>query len=446
MTVNYKYTDNEEKFYWGTLDDGRYYTLSNDTFSICRKDFTDIVDSPRDIIENWKNVNTLKKYDIPSKIEKINELTKEIVSNAKNVPDYNTYKFQESMAEVRNSNDKERAKMTLEEFILKYIKDDNFKTTPLGNWEVEQGNLQLFEWGGEISVSINKNDITGMYPYGWTSEIEDEHLQLMLDAVKERSSIINESKETTNNFIKDAFTNASKIQFGDKNYQEVMLAQRIAGPTNAGSSYEGVTADELKSSIFNAKWSETTHESVDAEKGYRVFTTEDLPKGIVGIADIKDMPENAEFYAIDPKQTGKISIGISSEYMKDNAPVTNTTYMITGPEMIDGEELQVVQTFHPGEPVSPSIISTEEIQDGTKLSKSEATNLGFDKCKFISPEMVQEYDKKAAEQTASKGSTKNIIESAHVKEILQKKQSSKASDSIQSPNADKDTIDDKDTL
>ena len=133
MTVNYKYTDNEEKFYWGTLDDGRYYTLSNDTFSICRKDFTDIVDSPRDIIESWKNVNTLKKYDIPSKIEKINELTKEIVSNAKNVPDYNAYKYQKSMAEARNSNDKEKAKMTPEELVQKYDKKAAEQTAPKGS-------------------------------------------------------------------------------------------------------------------------------------------------------------------------------------------------------------------------------------------------------------------------------------------------------------------------
>lgn len=282
------------------------------------------------------------------------------------------------------------------------------------------GSLRLYDPYNDVNeyqLYINSSLVTSYKNY--YDKVEDNIKHEIESTMK---------SEAINDFVKGAFINASKIQFGDKNYQEVMLAQRIAGPTNAGSSYEDITDTKLKIAILSANWSETTHKSVDAEKGYRVFTTKDLPKGIVGIADIKEMPENAEFYAIDPKHTGNISIGISSEYMKDNAPVTNTTYLITGPEMINGKELQVVQTFHPGEPVSPSIISTEEIKDGTKLSKYEATHLGFDKCKFISPEMIKEYNKENEKASIFTAQLRTDSITPHRKGIKESKDYKQASD------------------
>ena len=41
----------------------------------------------------------------------------------------------------------------------------------------------------------------------------------------------------------------------------------------------------------------------------------------------------------------------------------------------------VVFTFHPGEPVRPSLLEVSDCHNGTKLTKVEALNLGFDLAK-----------------------------------------------------------------
>ena len=55
------------------------------------------------------------------------------------------------------------------------------------------------------------------------------------------------------------------------------------------------------------------------------------------------------------------------------------TNVILGKENINGKDEDVVFTFHPGEPVKPSEVETQEIPDGTRLSKEEAKKLGCNK-------------------------------------------------------------------
>lgn len=192
-----------------------------------------------------------------------------------------------------------------------------------------------------------------------------------------------------NEFVKKALNNAKKLIMGkdeegnDKTYLDVMLNQRIEGKNNAGSSYKVDSKEELYQKLISQEWSETTHP--DVMPGCKVFKSN--LAGLEGILDIDDLPDDVELYAIDPKETGKIGIGAGNI---EKNPVKET-YLIVGKEQIDGKEEDVVFTFHPGEPVRPSEIETKEIPDGTKLTKEEAEQLGFDKVKYLSDKLLEQY-------------------------------------------------------
>lgn len=190
-------------------------------------------------------------------------------------------------------------------------------------------------------------------------------------------------------FVKNALDNAKKIVMGkdengkDKTYLDMMLSQRIEGPTNAGSSYDIGSPEELYEELISQEWIETTHPEV--MEGCRVFKSS--LAGLEGILDLDNLPDDVELYAIDPKGTGKVGVG-AGEVTKNNV---KETYLIVGKENIDGQEEDVVFTFHPGEPVRPSQVETKDIPDGKKLTKEEAKNLGFDKVKFLSEDMLEHY-------------------------------------------------------
>lgn len=191
---------------------------------------------------------------------------------------------------------------------------------------------------------------------------------------------------TTDEFIKLAFENAKKISVSGGNYQDAMISQRIAGGTNAGSSYD-MSADELRKAILTAHWTETTHPNVAED--CKVFTTTDIPKGRYGIRNIEDFPDDTIFYAIDRKDTGFVGIGVPA---KNVSPYVDETYLIIGQEEIEGKMEWVVFTFHAGEPLKKSKTSTKEIPDGKKLTKQEALSLGFHHCKLMDEELVKLYE------------------------------------------------------
>ena len=63
----------------------------------------------------------------------------------------------------------------------------------------------------------------------------------------------------------------------------------------------------------------------------------------------------------------------------EKGPEVEDTWLIVGKE--DG--VDVVFTFHPGEPVRPSVVEAKDCPDGTKLTKEQALNLGFDLAKIV---------------------------------------------------------------
>ena len=201
----------------------------------------------------------------------------------------------------------------------------------------------------------------------------------------------------TNKFVKQAFMMAKNLESGKGTYQEAMVNQRVSGDKNAGSSYD-LSAKELTKAILDADWVETTHKNVEAP--CRVFITKDISHGRNGIRNIEDFSDDTTFYAIDSKDTGFVGIGVAGENV---SPYVDTTYLIIGPEEINGKTENMVYTFHPGEPLKlkDEQTSTKDLPDGTVLSKEQVLAMGFKHCKLMNKELVKEYQTRANRVAAS---------------------------------------------
>ena len=259
----------------------------------------------------------------------------------------------------------------------------------------------------EVKLGVLKNPKTPGFIIKDMAEATNQDPKIMMYAVKilKNREVEKQEMEKSSEYVKTAFENSAKIKIGGRAYQDIMLEQRVEGPTNAGSSYD-MTKEEIKEAILSANWQETTHPAVASS--CKLFMTKDIPGGKTGIIDIKNLPENTEFYAIDPKNTGNISIGAA------NVPknIDDTTYLIVSTEVTQDGPMEVVATFHPVEPVNPSVISTDEISDGTRLTKEEVLSLGFEKAKYMSPEMVKDYEKIAIDYNKSGNLINNIEKDA----------------------------------
>ena len=170
--------------------------------------------------------------------------------------------------------------------------------------------------------------------------------------------------------IINAIIDTTKKFFGE--YFERTCAQRLA--SGAGSIFEGINSvEEMEKALRTANWSEATHPDVMPE--CKAYKTTDIEGGRLGLIRIEDLPEDVKIIASDPKGTGKVSMTVHGEL----GPAAEETWLITGME--EGHE--IVFTFHPGEPVRPSILEVKDCPNGTVLSKKEAINLGFDFAKIV---------------------------------------------------------------
>ena len=162
----------------------------------------------------------------------------------------------------------------------------------------------------------------------------------------------------------------TKKFFGE--YFERTCAQRLAG--GAGSIFEDINSiEKMEKSLRTANWSEATHQ--DVMPGCKAYKTTSIKGGRLGLVKIEDLPENVRIIASDPKGTGKVSMTVHDKL----GPIVEETWLITGIE--EGHE--IIFTFHPGEPVRPSILEVKNCPDGTILSKEEAINLGFNFAKIV---------------------------------------------------------------
>ena len=149
-------------------------------------------------------------------------------------------------------------------------------------------------------------------------------------------------------------------------YFENTLASRQPG--GLGSVFNTKTSKE---DLCNANWTEYSHP--DVMSGCTAFKTTDIC-GRLGVVKLEDLPQDSLVSLEDPKGTGKVSAVVSAEGIIDTD--VNFTVIILGME--GGRE--IVFTFHPGEPISPSRVPSQG-QTGS-ISIPVALDLGLEYAKL----------------------------------------------------------------
>lgn len=188
------------------------------------------------------------------------------------------------------------------------------------------------------------------------------------DNIDQDTSETNVEIEANNKAVKSAI-DATKEYLGS--YFENTCKQRLAG--GLGSNYDGINStEEMEDALRNANWTRAEHP--DVMEGCTAYTTKDIKGGHFGLLKIAELPEDATITACNPKGTGKVSMVVSGE----KGPEVEDTWLIVG----ENEGHDVVFTFHPGEPVRPSLVEVKDCPDGKKLTKEEAIALGFDLAKI----------------------------------------------------------------
>jgi hypothetical protein len=157
----------------------------------------------------------------------------------------------------------------------------------------------------------------------------------------------------------------------DEAYWIQTLNQRL--PSGAGSIVDGFeTAEELETALRQAKWEEYSHESL--MDGTVAFVSNDIT-GRLGVIGLETLPSDALVTLDDRKNTGKVSAVVQG-ILGDQV---DYIVIILGQE--SGKE--VVFTFHPGAPVSPSKVSAEAGLHGKTVTAQEALNMGILTVKIV---------------------------------------------------------------
>ena len=184
----------------------------------------------------------------------------------------------------------------------------------------------------------------------------------------------------SNSFVYNAINNLKVV---DSDYYESTLRQRFSN--GAGSVIDRInTIDDMEKLLLNSEWHPYEHPSI--MKGCKGFRTDIA--GHLGIIDLNDIPDDLEGVLDDRKYTGKASVCLSGIR---RIPV-DFTVLITGTEIVNGEDKDVMFTFHPGPPISPSILDSRityyfgfpiSLRDGKRISVKKAKELGLKYGKII---------------------------------------------------------------
>lgn len=162
--------------------------------------------------------------------------------------------------------------------------------------------------------------------------------------------------------------NTSKEKMGD--YWNSTLKQRsMQSDMVAGSRYN-MSPEEIENALLNANWVPYSHENVKPPaKAYKANIA-----GYEGIIRLDTLPKDKTVVLDDRKNTGKVSVIVDGVLGKK----VNHTVILIGPH--EGNE--VVWTFHPSDPIMPSIVDAGEGMNGKELSVQEAMKMGFEYAKL----------------------------------------------------------------
>jgi hypothetical protein len=144
-------------------------------------------------------------------------------------------------------------------------------------------------------------------------------------------------------------------------YFESCLTQRTSG---SGSSYSGLTPAELEVALVGASWEPYEHPDVMA--GCSAFKAP--LEGTFGLLDLSTVADDFLVTLADPKGTGFVE----AECTAGRGGKVPFTVLILGQE----KDVEVVFTFHPGDPIRPSRLPAEG-RVGQIITAKEALALGF---------------------------------------------------------------------
>ena len=139
----------------------------------------------------------------------------------------------------------------------------------------------------------------------------------------------------------------------------------------AGSIYPRWTQKRIEVELLAGHWVEYAHPSIMA--GCRAFKAQ-IP-GRFGIVNLSTLPIETMVTLDDRKNTGKVSCvvrGVRGE-------MVDFTVIILGME--DGVE--IVYTFHPGDPINPSQVLCESGMHGKEITVAEALAMGLETVKIV---------------------------------------------------------------
>jgi hypothetical protein len=170
-----------------------------------------------------------------------------------------------------------------------------------------------------------------------------------------------------NSIVVNAINN-SKEKMSD--YWNSTLKQRsMKSDMVAGSRYD-MSPEEIEKELLHAEWTPYTHANVkEPAKAYKANIA-----GYEGIVKLTTLPKDKKVILDDRKNTGKVSVVVDGILGKK----VDFTIILIGPH--EGNE--VVWTFHPSEPIMPSIVNAGEGMNGKEISAEEAIRMGFDYAKL----------------------------------------------------------------
>jgi hypothetical protein len=178
-----------------------------------------------------------------------------------------------------------------------------------------------------------------------------------------------ENSQSASEIVKAAITN-SKEKMSD--YWGNTLKQRsVKSDMVAGSRYD-MSPEQIENALLNANWSPYQHENVkEPAKAYKANTG---ISGYEGIIKLSTLPKDKKVVLDDRKNTGKLSVVVDGVLGKK----VDFTVILIGPH--EGNE--VVWTFHPGEPIMPSIVEAGTDMNGKEITVQEAIEMGFEYAKL----------------------------------------------------------------
>lgn len=173
--------------------------------------------------------------------------------------------------------------------------------------------------------------------------------------------------ELANNFVKSAILNTKK---NIPDYFRKCLEQRLSN--GQGSVTDFTNVEDLEKQLLNSDWEEYKHPNI--ADGCSAYKTESFG-GYIGMIPLGCLPSDTICRFTDVKGTGTLSLTCYAD--TDRHPV-NYNILIVGDDGFG----PCMFTFHPGEPLRPSTLSSDGnnefgYKEGTTISVVKAILLGF---------------------------------------------------------------------